>query len=123
MFVPAGSLPQFWFGEHLFRFLVSGDETNGSYSAMEFESPHGSGPGPHVHAEAEEHFVVLEGELRFSVGDKNFVAGVGDFVHVPRATTHAFEVLSDRARVFASFSPAGEENGFIAAAIRADGDG
>jgi quercetin dioxygenase-like cupin family protein len=118
MLVPAGSAPQFWFGEHLFRFLINGDKTNGSYSALEFESPHGSGPQPHIHADSEEHFLVLEGELRFTVDDQTFVAWHGDFVHVPRATTHAFEVLSERARVFASFSPAGEEEMFMAAATR-----
>lgn len=118
MFVPAGSSPQFWFSEHLFRFLVSGDESNGSYSAMEFESPHESGPGLHIHDESEEHFLVLEGQLRFTVGDETFVADAGDFIHVPRMTSHAFTVLSRRARVFASFSPAGEENKFIAEATR-----
>jgi quercetin dioxygenase-like cupin family protein len=117
MHVPADSQPEFLFmQEHRFRFLINGADTNGSYSALQFESPKDAGPPPHTHDEAEEHFLVLEGSLQFEVDGKVFVAEPGDFVHVPRRTTHSFTVVSSSAKVFASFTPAGEELGFIAAA-------
>lgn len=113
MHIPAGSSPEYLVREHRFRFLLTGAETNGTYSAMEFVSPIESGPSLHLHEAAEEHFLILEGELRFEVADETFIATAGDFVHVPRQSPHRFTVLSKSARVFASFTPAGEELAFI----------
>jgi len=118
--VRAFSSPQYTFREHQLRFLVTGQQSGGSYSLMEIASPAGSGPGPHVHDEAEEHFVVLEGELSFQVGDQQFTATTGDLVHVPRGVTHAFTVRSDRALTLATYTPAGEEAAFMEASVLAE---
>ncbi len=87
---------------------------------MEITSPAGSGPNPHVHDLAEEHFVVLEGELNFEVGDQRFTASEGDLVHVPRGVVHAFTVSSRRARTLATYTPAGEEVAFLEAGVLAE---
>ncbi len=115
--VTAGSAPVRAMGEHQFRFLASHGQTGGSYSLMEVVSPEGSGPGPHQHEEAEEHFVVLVGEVDFEVGGRTFSAKPGDFVHVPRRTIHRFTVTSSTATMIATFSPAGEEQAFIDASV------
>lgn len=62
---------------------MTGEQSGGSYSLIEIASPAGSGPGPHVHDAAEEHFVVLNGALDFQVGEQRFTATQGDLVHVP----------------------------------------
>jgi quercetin dioxygenase-like cupin family protein len=98
------------FGEHRFRFLATGEETDGSYGVMEVVSPEGSGPGPHTHEASEEHFLVLTGEVVFSVGGETFTAKPGDLVHVPRQTLHEFKV-SASATMIATFTPAGDERG------------
>ena len=76
---------------------------------MVIVSPLGSGPGPHVHVEAEEAIYVLDGELTFRVGDEAYEATTGDLVHVPRGTVHDFTVGPRPARYFALFAPGGEE--------------
>lgn len=112
--VRAGSVPVYSFRddgahEHKFRFLVSGEQSGGSYSTMEVVSPHGSGPGLHVHEDSEEHFHVLEGSIDFQVGDQVFRAERGDVIHVPRGCEHAFTVSSPHATMVATYSPAGDE--------------
>jgi quercetin dioxygenase-like cupin family protein len=100
------------FREHRFRFLVDSDDTGGSYSAMHIDSPHGTGPRPHVHEEAEEAFFLLRGRVTFHVADQEFQASAGEFVHVPRGTLHHFVVDSDEATYLAFYAPGGEERGF-----------
>jgi quercetin dioxygenase-like cupin family protein len=51
----------------VYRFLVTGDETNGKYAMWEAIVPPGGGPPPHVHSR-EEDFYILEGEITFMIG-------------------------------------------------------
>lgn len=113
--VPSGSSPAYAFREHIFRFLATGEQTGGTYSAMEIVSPRDTGAGPHTHDLAEEHFFLLEGEVLFHAAERTLVVKAGDFVHVPRATVHHFMVLTDEARMLATYTPAGEEFAFLAA--------
>lgn len=111
--VVAASVPVYVFdGGHQFRFLATGAQTGGSYGSMEVISPAGSGPGPHTHEESEEHFLVLEGEVVFGVDGQTYTAKVGDLVHIPRQTLHEFTVTTD-ARMIATFTPAGDEQGLL----------
>jgi quercetin dioxygenase-like cupin family protein len=119
--VRAATSPSYSFREHAFRFLVTGEKSGGSYSLMEIISPQGSGPAPHVHAAAEEHFVVLDGEVDFQVRDECFTATKGDLVHVPRGCVHGFTVRSGQAVTLATYTPAGEELAFIAAGVLVEG--
>ena len=115
--VQVATTPTYRFREHGLRFLISGQQSGGSYSLMEIVSPRGSGPGLHVHDGAEEHFVVLNGEVEFEVGGERCTAGPGDVVHAPRGVAHAFTVRSDQATTLATFTPAGEEEAFMALAV------
>jgi quercetin dioxygenase-like cupin family protein len=122
--VPAGSVPVRHFRDDdgyvsAFRFLVMGEQSGGSYSTLEVVAPRGSGPGSHVHEDSEEHFVMIEGVLDFRVGDQAFRAEPGDLVHVPRGFEHSFTVLSESAKMVATFSPAGDERGLHAASLPA----
>ena len=120
--VPAGTAPVHVFRDsgghdHAFRFLISGAQSGGSYSTLEVVSPGGSGPGPHVHENAEEHFLVLAGSIDFRVGGEEFRAEKGDVVHVPRGCVHAFTVRSAEATTVATYSPAGDEELLRAASV------
>jgi mannose-6-phosphate isomerase-like protein (cupin superfamily) len=44
----------------------------------------------HVHAEEDDAFYILEGEMTFSFGDDEAVAGPGTFVLVPPGVSHGF---------------------------------
>jgi quercetin dioxygenase-like cupin family protein len=70
--------------------------------------PAGYSPPLHRHDFGTESFYVLEGEVRFVVGDEDFVRGPGGLAVVPRSTPHSFEVLGDEpARILDLVTPAG----------------
>jgi mannose-6-phosphate isomerase-like protein (cupin superfamily) len=71
---------------------AAGEHTGGTFAVMEYAMPPQT-PGPplHLHRRTDEAFYVLEGELTFHLADRSVVAGVGDFVFVPRGGVHTFE--------------------------------
>jgi quercetin dioxygenase-like cupin family protein len=98
----------------VYRFLATGEDTDGRYALWEAIVPPGGGPPPHVHSREEEGFYVLEGEITLQVGDKRLVAGPGMFVNMPVGTPHSFKNESSRpARVLISVAPAGLEKMFV----------
>jgi quercetin dioxygenase-like cupin family protein len=110
--VPARTTQGYWFAECLFNFLVSGEESGGSYTTMELLIPPEKGAGLHIHDNEEEQFYVLEGELTYWVGDQTIHMSAGSFVHIPRGTTHGFTNGDTPAKLLATFSPAGIEKFF-----------
>jgi mannose-6-phosphate isomerase-like protein (cupin superfamily) len=98
----------------VYRFLATGDDTNGKYAMWEAIVPPGGGPPPHVHSREEEGFYILEGEITFTIGDKRLVASAGMFANMPVATHHSFKNESSRpAKMLISVAPAGLEKGFF----------
>jgi quercetin dioxygenase-like cupin family protein len=88
------------------RFLCEGQSTNNAWSLMEVTLPQEGGPPPHTHAWDEAYFV-LEGNVRFAVGDQVFTASAGDFVYTPGGVAHGFSGESEQpARVLIFDSPA-----------------
>lgn len=102
----------------VYRFLVTGDETNGKYAVFEALVLPGGGPPPHVHSREEEGFYVLEGEITFTIHGERVVARAGTFANMPIGTPHAFKNESDRpARMLITLVPAGLENMFFEAGV------
>jgi quercetin dioxygenase-like cupin family protein len=98
----------------VYRFLATGEDTNGKYALWEAVVPPGGGPPPHVHSREEEGFYVLEGEITFLVGDQRLVASAGTFANMPVGTLHSFKNETDRpARMLISVAPAGLEKMFF----------
>ena len=98
----------------VYRFLATGDDTGGKYATFEAVVPPGGGPPPHVHAREEESFLVLEGEITFTVNGERFVAMAGAFANMPVGVPHTFKNESDRpARMVVSVVPAGLEKMFF----------
>ena len=75
------------------RLLCEGEQTGNAWSVSECTAPESSGPPPHQHP-WDEGYYILEGEIRFTLGDKQTVAKRGDFVYVPANTVHAFQGAS-----------------------------
>src|ERR1019366_3413005 len=65
----------------VYRFLATGDDTNGKYAMWEAIVPPGGGPPPHVHSREEEGFYILEGEITFQIGEERIVATAGIFAN------------------------------------------
>ena len=98
----------------VYRFLATGDDTNGKYALWEAIVPPGGGPPPHVHSREEEGFYILEGEITFTMGDKRIVASAGTFANMPVGTLHSFKNESNKpAKMLISVAPAGLENMFF----------
>jgi quercetin dioxygenase-like cupin family protein len=98
----------------VYRFLATGEDTNGKYALWEAIVPPGGGPPPHVHSREEEGFYVLEGEIRFQIGEQPLVASVGMFANMPVGTPHSFKNESDKpAKMLISVAPAGLEQMFF----------
>ena len=97
-----------------YRFLATGEETNGRYAMWEAIVPPGSGPPPHIHSREDESFFILEGEITFRIGDERFVAKAGTFANMPIGSLHSFKNETDEiARMIISVAPAGLEMMFF----------
>lgn len=94
-------------------FKVRGEQSGGALTAFETVVAPGQGPPLHTHAHEEETLYVLEGEVRFRIGDDVHAGGPGSFVFVPRGTPHTFHNAGeDPLRMLIHFSPSGMERFF-----------
>lgn len=89
--------------------------TRGAWSLTEVgATPGAPGPPPHIHDNEEEAFYVLEGTVRFTIGERTVTASPGTFALVPRGTVHTFANPGPRpARLLVILSPAGFEQAFV----------
>ena len=98
----------------IYRFLATGEETNGKYAMWEAIVPPGGGPPPHIHSREEESFLILEGEITFQLGEERIVSTAGMFANMPVGSLHSFKNASDKpARMIISVAPAGLEQMFF----------
>ena len=105
----------------VYRFLATGEDTNGKYAQWEAIVPPGGGPPPHVHSREEEGFYILEGEITFQIGDERVVATAGMFANMPVGTQHSFKNESSKpAKMLISVAPAGLEQMFFEVGVPVD---
>ena len=98
----------------VYRFLATGEDTNGKYALIEALVSPGGGPPPHVHSREEEGFYILEGEITFTINGERVVATAGMFANVPVGTPHSFKNESNKpAKMLVSVAPAGLEKMFM----------
>src|SRR5690349_6065991 len=80
-----------------YRIIISGEQTKGSFAVIEMSVPPGAGPVPHSHADIEESFYVLEGEVNFKSENGGYLATKGAFVSIPTGgMIHSFKNLTDQ---------------------------
>ena len=96
-------------------FRARGDQTGGALTVIENVIAPGDGPPHHVHAHEDEAWWIIEGALRFKLGDEERTADTGAFVFVPRGVPHSFQNPGpEPARILVSFTPSGMEAFFDA---------
>lgn len=77
-------------GQLEIRYLVDGAQ-RGGLGLFEMKVPSGSNvPPPHSHSDNEECVYVLEGVLRYSVGQETRDLKAGDWMSTPRGSVHHF---------------------------------
>jgi mannose-6-phosphate isomerase-like protein (cupin superfamily) len=112
----SGHLHSLGFSSLAFKVVPS--DTSGNLLVIEHRNllPD-TGPALHMHFSQEEWFYVMEGEVRFQVGDRRLKLGVGDSFLAPRRIPHTFSAVGSPAHMLIAFTPADKmEQYFIDAA-------
>jgi quercetin dioxygenase-like cupin family protein len=109
-----------WFFGQLMIIRATGDDTAGAYSLFEVTAPPGLEAPLHVHHYEDEGFLVLEGEVTFTVGDREVVASAGEFLLGPREVPHKFRIGPDGARMLWVLTPSGFEDLVAEASVPAE---
>jgi len=85
------------------------DQTGGSIAISESYAVNAATefPPAHVHTREDELWYVMEGELKFQIGDRIAAAGPGTLVFAPRSVPHNYIVSKAPARWLLMLTPAG----------------
>ncbi|HEX8220813.1 MAG TPA: quercetin 2,3-dioxygenase [Chloroflexia bacterium] len=102
-----------WHLGALLTFKALGEETGGQFWALEGFADSNMAVPLHSHSHEDEIWYVLEGEIIFTVGDRQLTAGPGTYAYIPRNTPHTFQVVSETARWFGFGTPAGLDKWFF----------
>jgi quercetin dioxygenase-like cupin family protein len=107
-----------WVVGDTMTFKATTETTGGSLMAVEVLAGPGGGPPPHVHANEDEFWFVLEGEFEIMLGAETIRATPGSFAFAPRGTRHSFRNAMDTpSRVLIMFTPGGFEGFFFEAGL------
>lgn len=102
-----------WLVGDTYTTILTGAQTGGAFTLLEALVPPETGPPPHWHNAEDETFILLDGELDFTLGDETVRATEGTTVYVPRGTLHSFTNVGDvPAKMLFIYSPAGMEGMF-----------
>ena len=96
-----------------YRFLATGNDTDGQYFLIEAIVPPGGGPPFHIHTREEEGFYILEGELTFYGEEGKITAGPKTYLNIPKGAKHRFRNNTEQTvKMLFFFAPAGLEGMF-----------
>lgn len=114
--IPAGNILErsYWYGPNLATILTNSAETNGAFSLVKTILRKGFDPPLHMHTREDESNYILEGEILYTIGEQQFHAKAGDYVHLPRNVQHTFQLLTDTAQTLLLITPGGFEEMFMA---------
>jgi quercetin dioxygenase-like cupin family protein len=113
----AGEGEALWFNNDLLTVKATGADTGGGALFIEELARRGKVTPLHMHADEEETFYILEGEILFHLDGSERALGAGGVVSVPRGVPHAYLVTSDVARTIILVTPgSGEMEAFFRAA-------
>jgi mannose-6-phosphate isomerase-like protein (cupin superfamily) len=93
-------------------------------SVAEHWMPFGDSPPLHVHHNEDEIFHILEGVMRFRLGDQELVVEAGHTAVAPKGVPHTFRVESEGGVRVLVMTPRGDFEGLVQEASRpAENDG
>jgi quercetin dioxygenase-like cupin family protein len=98
-----------------YRVVISGKQTGGAYAVIDMMVPTNGGPGPHAHAEIQESFYVLDGEIEVKAETGTYIAKKGTFINIPLGgMVHCFKNKSQNiAHLWCVVVPSGLEEMFL----------
>jgi mannose-6-phosphate isomerase-like protein (cupin superfamily) len=121
--VPRDGGERLVFGETTMIVRAAAETTGGSFTLLE-EVPPLLDTSSHVHSREDEMYYVVEGDHVFVCGEKEFQAGPGGLVFLPRGVPHAHRrLVPGVGRLLCILTPAGLEGFFrvLAEATRSGG--
>jgi quercetin dioxygenase-like cupin family protein len=97
-----------------YRIIIPGALTQGAYAVIDMLVPPGGGPGPHSHADIQEMFYVVDGEIEFKTEAGKYTAKKGSFVNIPKGgEVHCFKNTGNAiAHLLCTVIPAGLDDFF-----------
>jgi quercetin dioxygenase-like cupin family protein len=102
-----------WYDGGLMTMKARPADTGGSLSVIDVLVPSGKATPLHLHPDAEETFLVIDGELIVHIDGADHRVSAGGTSTIRRGTPHAFAVASPQAHLMVTFSPGGGEQYFI----------
>jgi mannose-6-phosphate isomerase-like protein (cupin superfamily) len=111
----SGSEEKIWFLNTLMTVRRSSSAGPDGVSIIEFRAPYGDAPPTHVHHDEDEIFHLIEGRMRFKVGDNEFVLEAGHSVVAPKGVPHAFRVESPEGARGLNIMPGANFENFVRA--------
>ena len=69
-----------WYNGNTFSFLLDAKQTAGAFALIHCYFTKGGGPPAHFHRNEDETFYILEGEIRFHIGDNEFIIDGLNFI-------------------------------------------
>jgi quercetin dioxygenase-like cupin family protein len=114
----SGEGTAYWMLGGLYELKASSDETDGQATIFEMTLPAGASPPPHTHPGGETVYV-LEGTIRYHIGDDVLEGRPGSCFYVPEGVWENFEPTSD-VRLLVIYTPGGAEAFFAEAAEPAE---
>ena len=99
-------------GPNTVTFLISGEETGGTFSLTEFEAAPPPAPAAplHIHHDADETIYVLEGAFEVTFGNQTTAVHPGASIFVPKGHPHTIaNVGATRGRILVFLTPPGFE--------------
>ena len=101
-----------WYNGHTFSFLLDSAQTGGAFALLYCHFRKGGEPPAHFHTKEDESFYMLEGEIRFHIGDKKFMAKAGELSYAPKMVPHQFSLVTETAKALLLITPGGMETFF-----------
>jgi quercetin dioxygenase-like cupin family protein len=97
-----------------YRILIGSEQTSGAYALVDMLIPPKGGPPPHSHADFQEAFYILDGEIEVITKERKFTATKGSYVNIPfNGPVHKFTNKTDKtAHILCLITPAGMEKMF-----------
>jgi quercetin dioxygenase-like cupin family protein len=101
-----------WMLNSLMVERATAEDTQGAYTVIEQWITPAGNPPPHCHADEDEAFLVLEGEIDVTVDGVTQRIGAGGFAFAPRGTPHTYAVVEGTAHLIVIATPGGIEHFF-----------
>ena len=112
-----------WFIANKARIHLEGTDTGGVFDLVEVDGRRGDMPPLHVHHDADETFIVIDGRISIHLPDRCVILRPGESCFAPRGVPHVYRVESEQARWFGVGNPPGFADFVREASDPAEDDG